>query len=188
MERLTKYSNETTHENDICCTHFGSSECCEVGGNCALDCKWAETAWERLARYEDTGLTPAEVLSMSGEWCAMMSVLNSIGSYDHLMELAKADKEGRVAVLPCKVGDTLYQLSSAYTECTVYRVRKDNYCCEGCEVPCDSRKVMFIKEIRLSSLAATIRCCEELGKTMFLTREEAAKALEEEKRCLEQEG
>lgn len=177
MERLTKYSNETTHENGVCCTHFGSSECCEVGGNCALDCKWEETAWERLVRYEDTGLTPAEVLSMHSEWNAMISVLNSIGSYDRLRELAEADKEGRVVVMPCKVGDTLYHLSSAYTECT-YGVRKDNYCCEGCEVPCDSHEVIFIDTIRPSSLVATIRCCEELGKTVFRTREEAEKALE----------
>lgn len=55
----------------------------------------------RLAAYEDTGLTPAEVHSMSGEWCAMMSVLNSIGGgYDRLRELAETDKDGRVVVLP----------------------------------------------------------------------------------------
>lgn len=106
MERLTKYSNETTHENEVCCTHFGSSECCEVGGNCALDCKWEEAAWSRLAAYEDTGLTPAEVHSMSGEWCAMMSVLNSIGGgYGRLRELAEADRDGRIGVLPCKEED-----------------------------------------------------------------------------------
>lgn len=68
-----------------------------------------EIYW-KLKKYEDTGLTPAEVLSMSGEWCAMMSVLTSIGSYDRLMELAKADKEGRVAVLPCKVGQRVFSL------------------------------------------------------------------------------
>lgn len=41
----------------------------------------------------------------------MMSVLNSIGSYDRLRELAKADKEGRVAVLPCKVGGSMLDMS-----------------------------------------------------------------------------
>lgn len=59
---------------------------------------------DRLAAYEDTGLTPAEVHSISGEWYAMMSVLNSLGNYDRLRELAEADKDGRVVVLPCKVG------------------------------------------------------------------------------------
>ena len=64
-----------------------------------------EERFLRLAAYEDTGLTPAEVHSISGEWCAMMSVLNSLGNYDRLRELAEADKDGRVVVLPCKVGE-----------------------------------------------------------------------------------
>ena len=42
---------------------------------------------------------PAEVHSMYGEWRAMMSVLNGIGSYDRLRELAEADKDGRLVVL-----------------------------------------------------------------------------------------
>ena len=33
----------------------------------------------RLKAYEDTELTPQEVLSMKFEWCAMMDALNSIG-------------------------------------------------------------------------------------------------------------
>lgn len=63
-----------------------------------------EERFLRLAAYEDTGLTPAEVHSISGEWCAMMSVLNSIGSHDRLRELAEADKDGRVVIMPCKLG------------------------------------------------------------------------------------
>ena len=57
------------------------------------DLKWAE-ALEKLADCEDSRLTPAEVHSMSGEWCVMMSVLNSIGSYDRLRELAGSDRGG----------------------------------------------------------------------------------------------
>lgn len=45
---------------------------------------------DRLAAYEDTGLTPEEVHSLWAEWDAMMSVLNSIGGYDRLRELAAA--------------------------------------------------------------------------------------------------
>lgn len=45
----------------------------------------------RLAAYEDVGLEPAEVISMQGEWRAMMAALNSIGGgYGRLRELAKA--------------------------------------------------------------------------------------------------
>ena len=61
MNRLTKRSKETTHENGICCTHFFGPECLRVGGNCAMNCKWEEAAWSRLAAYEDTGLMPGDV-------------------------------------------------------------------------------------------------------------------------------
>lgn len=101
MDRLTKYSNETSHKNGVCCTHFLSDECRALGGECAHGCKWEEAAWERLAAYEDTGLTPQEVLSMKFEWCAMMDALNSIGGgYTRLRELAEADRAGRLVVLP----------------------------------------------------------------------------------------
>ena len=160
MERLTKYSNETTHENGVCCTHFGSSECCEVGGNCALDCRWEEAAWARLADYEDTGLTPAEVRSMSGEWCAMMSVLNSIGSYDRLRELAEADRDGRVLILQCKVGDTVYRVFTA-----------------------DGREPV-IQETQVKTLGQAADLIGRVGKlnklvSVFRTREEAERALME---------
>lgn len=103
MDRLTKYSNETSHKNGVCCTHFLSDECRALGGECAHGCKWEEAAWERLAAYEDTGLTPQEVLSMKFEWCAMMDALNSIGGgYTRLRELAEADRDGRLVVLPRK--------------------------------------------------------------------------------------
>ena len=169
MERLTKYSNETTHENGVCCTHFGNPECCEVGGNCAMNCKWEEAAWSRLAAYEDTGLMPAEVRSMYGEWYAMMSVLNSIGSYTRLRELAEADKDGRLVVLPCKVGQRVFALMDTdkhISECEVKEIGMDN-------------KIGFIV---IEPIGARGReygvALNGFGKTVFLTREEAEKALE----------
>lgn len=103
MERLTKHSKQTSHENGICCTHFRGPECLEVGGNCAMNCKWEEAAWSRLAAYEDTRLTP--------ERCAEFARADAEGRYiimrdaeqegvARLRELAEADKNGRVVVLP----------------------------------------------------------------------------------------
>lgn len=65
MERLTFEGNfcDIAQCRELPCPH---------GGNCTQ-----KQVWERLARYEDAGLTPAEVLSMHSEWSAMMSVLNS---------------------------------------------------------------------------------------------------------------
>lgn len=104
MERLTKHSKQTSHENGICCTHFRGPECLEVGGNCAMNCKWEEAAWSRLAAYEDTGLEPEEVLPKDkADEIALklmrLADLESLCSYTRLRELAEADKDGRV-VLP----------------------------------------------------------------------------------------
>lgn len=69
--------------------------------------------WLRLKDYEDTGLTP--------EQCAEYAKADREGRYivlrdaeqegiKRLRELAEADKGGRVVVLPCKVGDTLFRV------------------------------------------------------------------------------
>lgn len=102
MERLTEHSKQTSHENGICCTHFCGPECLEVGGNCAMNCKWEEAAWSRLAAYEDSGCAPEEVLPKDkADEC----------SYDRLRELAEADKGGRVVVLPCKPDGSMLNTS-----------------------------------------------------------------------------
>ena len=103
MERLTKHSKQTSHENGICCTHFYGPECIRVGGKCAMNCKWEEAAWRRLAAYEDTGLTPESVealkLSMMGKAISEITEFNGL-PIDRLRELADADKDGRLVVLP----------------------------------------------------------------------------------------
>lgn len=125
--------------------------------------------YSALAAYEDTGLTLAEVHSMSGEWCAMMSVLNSIGSYDRLRELAEADRDGRVVVLPCKVGQRVFALLDTdkhISECEVKQIGMGN-------------KIGFIG---LEPIGARGReygvALNGFGKTVFLTREAVEKALE----------
>lgn len=131
--------------------HEDNGNCTAVGGFCtavpAAHCPL-------LREYLDTGLTPAEVRSMSGEWRAMMSVLNSIGGgYDRLRELAEADKDGRLVVLPCKVGDTVYRIFNP-----------------------PSREPV-ISAHTLMSVDYIVRWIDKFGKTVFLTREEAEKAL-----------
>lgn len=80
MERLTEYESIGGHAHAII--------------TCDLD-----KAIMRLAAYENVGLEPEEVISMQGEWCAMMAALNSIGGgYGRLRELAEADKDGRLVV------------------------------------------------------------------------------------------
>lgn len=69
--------------------------------------------YSALAAYEDTGLTPEEVLPKDkADEIALklmrLADLESICSYTRLRELAEADKDERVVVLPCKVGDVVY--------------------------------------------------------------------------------
>lgn len=112
MERLTKHSKQTSHENGICCTHFRGPECLEVGGNCAMNCKWEEAAWSRLAAYEDKELEPEEVLPKDkADEIALklmcLADLESLCSYTRLRELAEADKEGRIFLLPMEPGRSM---------------------------------------------------------------------------------
>lgn len=169
MERLTKYSNETTHENGVCCAHFGSPECCEVGGNCAMNCKWEEAAWSRLAAYEDTELTPEEVSALIKDWSDLCTIIGECGGIDRLRTLAEADKGGRLVVLPCKVGQRVFALLDTdkhISECEVKQIGMGN-------------KIGFIG---LEPIGARGReygvALNGFGKTVFLTREEAKAALE----------
>lgn len=124
----------------------------------AMDFYW------RLKAYEDTGLTPQEVLSMKFEWCAMMDALNSIGGgYTRLRELAEADRDGRVVVRPCKVGDTLFRVFAG--EILEHKVSNMRYL--AIQGRWDIDTTPFCSYVESS-----------IGKTIFLTREEAERALE----------
>ena len=66
--------------------------------------------YSALAAYENTGLTPGEIKSMQEEH---FSGLEMAKLHSALMELKKyqeADKEGRVAVLPCAVGGSMLDM------------------------------------------------------------------------------
>ena len=178
MKRLTQRSNFGTAYYPRC-----FEEPC-IGDGCKIkDCLFDNTICERLAAYEDTGLMPAEVLSMSGEWCAMMSVLNSIGGgYDRLRELAEADKDGRVVVLPCKdwldvvFGDQVlfWGIDKNYMENPIREISVDDAERIGWY---DGYKTVYLKGTDENGEAWEFYP-EEIGKTVFLTREEAEKALE----------
>lgn len=85
--------------------HEDNGNCTAVGGFCTAV---AAAHCPLLRDFLDAGLTPAEVHSMSGELGAMMSVLNGIGSYDRLRELAEADRNHQIVIRPCKIGDTVW--------------------------------------------------------------------------------
>ena len=135
---------------------------CPYNGACSH-----RKVWERLAAYEETGLTP--------ERCAEFARADAEGRYivmrdakqegvARLRELAEADKDGRLVVLPCKVGDGLWTFCSHPVE-QVY-----------------SFTVTDISTLNGRTMLNTSRCgvidARDVGKTVFLTHEEAEKALE----------
>lgn len=175
MERLTKHSKQTSHENGICCTHFRGPECLEVGGNCAMNCKWEEAAWSRLAAYEDTRLTPEEI-DMDHEAAEQLRQLCQGCDLDRLEELAEADKAGRLVVLPCKMGGTLWvtgrdnvprEMELEDPDIRAVCTDEDNLCMSTC-----NRKPDGFCAYRLRNDGA------DIGKTVFFTHEEAEAALE----------
>ena len=73
--------------------------------------KMARDLYGRLKAYEDTGLEPEAVETVKLALCAKHMVdLETLNNtpISRLVELAEADKDGRVVVLPCKVGDTVW--------------------------------------------------------------------------------
>lgn len=124
---------------------------------------------ERLAAYEDTGLTP--------ERCAEFARADAEGRYivmrdaeqagvARLRELAEADKDGRLVVLPCKVGQRVFALMDTdkhISECEVKQIGMGNEIGFICLEPIGAKGREY--GVALNGF----------GKTVFLTREEAEK-------------
>jgi len=92
---------------------------------------------DRLAKYEDSGLSPDEV-----------------------QELAKAKADGRLKILPAKPGDI------------IYRPEALQFCWVITKVEIYEDEIVFIDD------SDNIFRPDDIGKTVFLTREAAEKALE----------
>lgn len=119
---------------------------------------------DRLAAYEDTGLEPEEVLpkEYAGEIMKSMILLKEyqkLGPIDRLRELAQADREGRCVVLPAKLDQTIYQWRIGDDCPSVSRL-------DGVQINADGEITYPIWCGHLTP--------EDFGKTVFLTREEAA--------------
>lgn len=130
--------------------------------------KMARDLYGRLKAYEDTGMYPESVealkLSMMGKAISEITEFNGL-PIDRLRELAEADKDGRVVVLPCRQGDELW----TYCNHPVKRV----YSFTVSDVSTLNGRTV------LNTLGlGTIRP-EDIGKTVFFTREEAARAMQE---------
>lgn len=114
-----------------------------------------EERFLRLAAYEDTHMMPSDVTSMRMDMAILTALFDGI-DVDRMRELVSAEKDGRVVVLPCKVGDTVYRVFN----------------------PPDREPV--ISAHTLMSADYIVRWLDKFGKSVFLTREEAERAMRKE--------
>ena len=159
MERLTKRLSSGA-------STYNYPESCYFDDNSGPD-RIAQSAFrqrcvERLADYEDSMLTP-ELVQETAE----LAIWVHDNGLEKIKEWIKADKDGRLVVLPCNVGDVVYGFHGEKTILPMVakwiETNTDGWCIAAQYTP------MAPKFYRFS----------DFGKTVFLTREEAKKALEE---------
>lgn len=158
MERLT-------FEGNFCDIARCGYPTCPYKDGCSQ-----KQVWERLKRYEDTKRTPEQIEAL--EAAIMGKAVAQITEFEglpiaRLRELAEADKDGRVVVPPCKVGDVVYGFHGEKTILPMVakwiETNTDGWCIAVQYTPMAPRFYRF----------------SDFGKTVFLTREEAKKALQE---------
>ena len=99
MERLTKNAVSVQGIYKTCCVNFNNLECCVLEGDCSR-CSTNDKVWEKLAEYEDLQehgqiFDPVEMAKI-----AMIQI--------ELKKYKEAEAEGRLVVLPCRVGDKIF--------------------------------------------------------------------------------
>lgn len=124
-----------------------------------------EERFLRLAAYEDTHMMPPDVMHMRMDMAILTALFDGI-DVDRMREIVAAERDGRLVVLPCKVGDVVYGF---YGEKTILpmvakwiETNTDGWCIAAQYTP----------------MAPMFYRFSDFGKTVFLTREEAEKALE----------
>ena len=151
MERLTY---------DFC---IAGKHCWQVKGADNLECG------EVCKSRDDEGCNGCPIADAFDRLAAIEDILGDDYDLGRLKELLQADRDGRCVVLPCKIGDTVYDIQMGkITEKTIISIpfllsKSVNHLC--------------LHAINNRDALTTIET-EDLGKTVFLTRKEAEAALE----------
>jgi hypothetical protein len=133
---------------------------------------------ERLYEYENSGLSPEEVTELKEKYeteksngeatytimCGLTEEVERLKKC--LAEYEQAKAEGRLVVLPVKVGDVVWKIKAVFS-----------YFSKPIEDRVE-RIIISSNEILVCCTSGTKFSVNSIGKTVFLTREEAEKALE----------
>ena len=157
MERLTKHYTNATLGVFMACAANCINEDFDCNGCVKLD-----EIVARLAAYEDTGLTPEEIIEFLHQSNGPL--------HKKLGQWLQAEQEGRLAVLPCKVGDTIYVIPP-HGRITETTVRTFFFGHPSHRI--EAREMRMIRTINWDIPM------DEFGKRIFLPREEAEAALAE---------
>ena len=166
MKRLTRTDWKTMNPMECC----GQKDYCirrrEVENAC-LNCI-VPKLYVRVAAFEDAGVPMQKTIWMKE--IIEEAFDNDTSRIERAHELHVADKEGRVVVLPCKVGDTVYFVNAKQIlEFTVV----------GYAV--DETGISWVYSEYVDKTGHTHERTflpEKIGETTFLTREEAERAME----------
>lgn len=96
-------------------------------------------------------------------------------SCERVLELVKAEREGRLMVLPCKIGDTVYQIDVSV--CKWRDLDKCDVYCSGYGECWEGERI--VKEVHFEPWMIDF-----FGKTVFLTREAAEETLKGANKCV----
>lgn len=127
-------------------------------------------ALERLAQYEDTGFSPEEINRIQETLVTTQRLKKE--QYDMLGKYLKAEAEGRLVILPCKIESEVFGiwLGSVVPASVIgfhFYEWREGY---SVRVMFDTRKISGTRDFSF----------EAFGKTLFFTQEEAEAALKGE--------
>lgn len=157
METLNCMRCKYRHEDNGNCTAVGGFCTAVPAAHCPL-----------LRQYLGAGMTPEQ--AANAKTIIESAFADDTLKAERIRKLLAADKEDRVMILPCKVGDTVFARLN----------NKSKYVCE-----CKVKQIVVgnIGFVTFAPIGAPEReydvSLRGFGKTVFLSREEAEKALQE---------